>query len=165
MPLRGNVPTRVAKVVERGELDAALLARAGLERLGLFAGVAVALDPLEMMPAPGQGALALEIRADDRAASAALTPLAHAPSADASAAERAVLSGLGGGCQAPVAAFVTGSGEAGSGNPRLYGRVTAADGSVQLTASASMSTAGAAAAGAEVARLLRAAGAERLLAR
>ena len=163
VPLRGNVPTRVAKVVDRGELDAALLARAGLERLDLFASVAVALDPLEMMPAPGQGALALEIRAHDAAAAAALAPLAHGPSADASAAERAVLSGLGGGCQAPVAAYC--EGEGGRGKGRLYGRVTAADGSVQLTASALFGPAGALAAGAEVARLLRAAGAERLLAR
>lgn len=159
VPLRGNVPTRVAKVVERGELDAALLARAGLERLELFAGVAAALDPLEMMPAPGQGALALEIRAGDGAAAAALAPLVHQPSAVAAEAERAVLAGLGGGCQAPVAAYVA------PGGDRLFGRVTAGDGAVQLTASAPLGAAGAQAAGAEVARLLRVAGAERLLAR
>lgn len=155
VPLRGNVPTRVANVVERGELDAALLARAGLERLALFAGVAAALDPFEMMPAPGQGALGLEVRADDASAVRALEPLAHPASAAAAGAERAVLSGLGGGCQAPVAAYVD------PGGARLFGRVTAADGAVQLTASAPLSPA----AGAEVARLLRAAGAERLLAR
>ncbi len=163
VPLRGNVPTRVAKVVERGELDAALLARAGLERLGLFGGAAVALDPLELMPAPGQGALALEIRGDDATAAAALRPLTHPISASSAEAERAVLAGLGGGCQAPVAAYT--AGEGGRGKGRLYGRVTAQDGSVQVTASAPMGEAGARGAGAEVARLLRAGGAERLLAR
>ena len=63
LPLRGNVPTRVRTVTEGdGTLDAALLARAGLERLGLAAVVAVTLDPLEIMPAPGQGALGLEVQ-------------------------------------------------------------------------------------------------------
>jgi len=162
VPLRGNVPTRVRKVENREGLDAALLAVAGLERLGL-GDKGVPIDPLEVMPAPGQGALGLEIRADDRAAREALHPLADAASTRAVAAERALLAALGGGCQAPVAAYV-GSREQGAGS-RLFGRVIAADGSVQLTASADIDPARPEAAGEAVARLLEAEGAASLLAR
>jgi len=166
LPLRGNVPTRVRKVKEGGDgaLDAALLARAGLERLGLAAMVAVTLDPLEIMPAPGQGALGLEVRADDRATRGALAPLEHAASARQVAAERSVLAALGGGCQAPVAAYA-GNGEGRRGMDRLYGRVTARDGAVQITASADVDPADPAAAGVAVADLLGAQGALELLAR
>ena len=166
LPLRGNVPTRVRQVKEGGDgaLDAALLARAGLERLGLAAMVAVTLDPLEIMPAPGQGALGLEVRADDRATRGALAPLEHAASARQVAAERSVLAALGGGCQAPVAAYA-GNGEGRRGMDRLYGRVTARDGAVQITASADVDPADPAAAGVAVAALLGAQGALELLAR
>ena len=166
LPLRGNVPTRVRKVKEGGDgaLDAALLARAGLERLGLAAMVAVTLDPLEIMPAPGQGALGLEVRADDRVTRGALAPLEHAASARQVAAERSVLAALGGGCQAPVAAYA-GNGEGRRGMDRLYGRVTARDGAVQITASADVDPADPAAAGLAVADLLGAQGALELLAR
>ncbi len=166
LPLRGNVPTRVRQVKEGGDgaLDAALLARAGLERLGLAAMVAVTLDPLEIMPAPGQGALGLEVRADDRATRGALAPLEHAASARQVAAERSVLAALGGGCQAPVAAYA-GNGEGRRGMDRLYGRVTARDGAVQITASADVDPADPAAAGVAVADLLGAQGALELLAR
>jgi hydroxymethylbilane synthase len=71
VPLRGNVPTRVDKVLAKGEIDAALLACAGLSRLGLEGKIAARLDPLEVMPAPGQGALGLELRADRGRARAA----------------------------------------------------------------------------------------------
>ncbi|HYL21695.1 MAG TPA: hydroxymethylbilane synthase [Gemmatimonadales bacterium] len=163
VPLRGNVPTRVRKVQEgRDGLDAALLARAGLERLGL-AGQCAPLDPLEVMPAPGQGALGLEVREDDRTVRAALAPLEDAASARAVTAERSLLAALEGGCQAPVAAYC-GSSERGAGS-RLFGRVTAQDGSVQITASADMDERDPAAAGARVADLLRAHGASRLLGR
>jgi hydroxymethylbilane synthase len=121
--LRGNVPTRVEKVKTGGALDAALLAFAGLSRLGLERAVAARLDPLEVMPAPGQGALGLELRAGDRIVREALRPLEHAPSAQAVAAERAMLAALGGGCQAAVAAY-TGNRETGNGK-RLFGRVLA----------------------------------------
>lgn len=156
VPLRGNVPTRVRKVEQRDGCDAALLALAGLERLSLGER-ATPIDPLEVMPAPGQGALGLEIRADDRRTRDALLPLGDAASARAVAAERAVLAALGGGCQAPVAAWVDGK--------RLFGRVTAPDGSVQLTASAEIDPARPEAAGEAVARLLEADGAASLLAR
>ena len=164
VPLRGNVPTRVRKVQEgRDGLAAALLAGAGLERLGLAGAVAARLDALEVMPAPGQGALGLEVRADDRKAKTALAGLEDAPSARAVTAERSLLAALEGGCQAPVAAYC-GSGERGAGS-RLYGRVTAQDGSVQITTSAEIDDREPDAAGVAVADLLRAHGASRLLGR
>jgi hydroxymethylbilane synthase len=164
VPLRGNVPTRVRKVQEGWDgLAAALLAGAGLERLGLGGAIAARLDALEVMPAPGQGALGLEVRADDRKAKKALAGLEDAPSARAVTAERSLLAALEGGCQAPVAAYCERR-EQGAGN-RLFGRVTAQDGSVQITASADMDERDPAAAGARVADLLRAHGASRLLGR
>ena len=93
----------------------------------------------------------------------ALRPLEHAPSAQAVAAERAMLAALGGGCQAAVAAY-TGNRETGNGK-RLFGRVLAVDGAVQLTASVDVDPARPAAAGEELARLLEAHGALELLAR
>ena len=156
VPLRGNVPTRVRKV-ENGEgLDAALLAIAGLERLEL-GNKATVVDPFDVMPAPGQGALGIEVRADDGATRKALQPLHDVPSATDVAAERALLAALGGGCQAPVAAWVEGG--------RLYGRVTEKEGSVQLTASAQIDAAAPGNAGEAVARLLEHQGAASLLAR
>ncbi len=164
VPLRGNVPTRVQKVKEgRDGLDAALLAGAGLERLELAGQIAARLDPLDVMPAPGQGALGLEVRADDRKVCGVLAPLEDPASACQVAAERGLLASLEGGCQAPVAAWV-GMRDAGSGM-RLFGRVTAQDGSVQLTASADIDGSDPGAAGARVADLLRAQGASRLLGR
>ena len=172
VPLRGNVPTRVQKVKEgRDGLDAALLAGAGLERLDLGGQIAAWLDPLDVMPAPGQGALGLEVRTDDRKARDALAPLEDPPSACQVAAERSLLASLEGGCQAPVAAWVgmrdalkDSLTVAGSGM-RLFGRVTGQDGSVQLTASADIDESDPAAAGVAVADLLRAQGASRLLGR
>ena len=172
VPLRGNVPTRVRKVKEgRDGLDAALLAGAGLERLELAGHIAARLDPLDVMPAPGQGALGLEVRADDRKARGALAPLEDAASACQVAAERGLLAALEGGCQAPVAAWVwmrdalKDSLTVAGGGMRLFGRVTAQDGSVQLTASADIDESNPARAGVAVADLLRAQGASRLLGR
>jgi len=161
VPLRGNVPTRVRKVETHDGLDAALLAIAGLERLGL-GGKGAVIDPLDVMPAPGQGALGVEIRADDKATRSALRPLHDDASAVAVSAERALLAALGGGCQAPVAAWV--SREQGA-ESRLYGRVTDRDGAAQLTASAELDAKKPEAAGEAVARLLESEGAASLLAR
>jgi len=158
--LRGNVPTRVGKVRTGDDLDAALVAWAGLARLDLADQRTVKLDPFEVMPAPGQGALGLEIRADDDRARAALAPLDDRDAATAVAAERTVLASLGGGCQAPVAAYVAAAGR----GRRLFGRVTATDGSVQFTASADM-TDDPTEAGRKVANLLGAQGALEFLAR
>src|SRR5215470_11741149 len=86
-PLRGNVPTRLAKL-DRGEYDAIVLAAAGLRRLGLAARIAALLDPEECLPAVGQGALALECRTDRDDIAAALRPLADREATLATTAER-----------------------------------------------------------------------------
>ncbi len=131
LPLRGNVDTRLRKVLN-GEYDAIVLAAAGLTRLGLEAHITETL-PLDMMlPAPGQGALAVQCRADDvetlRLLAAIHDPLTYA----AVSAERAFLSGLGGGCSLPIGAFA----QKNNGKIILTGGVISADGkqSVRLSA-------------------------------
>ncbi|GAA5144901.1 hydroxymethylbilane synthase [Nocardioides marinquilinus] len=101
--LRGNIDTRIG-TVHSGELDAVVLARAGLARIDRMAEVTEVLDPLQMLPAPGQGALAVECRADDPLATE-LAGLDDAASRAAVEAERAVLATLEGGCSAPVGAL------------------------------------------------------------
>lgn len=101
--IRGNVDTRLRKLDE-GQFDAILLASAGLHRLGLEGHIAEILEPEAMAPAIGQGALAVEIRADDPAVREALAPLHHQETAAAVTAERALLHALGGGCQVPLGA-------------------------------------------------------------
>ena len=100
--IRGNVDTRLSQL-DDGRYEALVLAFAGLERLGLDGRVAEALDPDRMMPAVGQGALAVQARADDPMA-AALAFLDHLPTRWAVLAERAFLTRMGGGCRAPFAA-------------------------------------------------------------
>ena len=99
--IRGNVDTRIRKVRE-GEVDAIVLARAGLARLGRLDEVTEVLDPLQMLPAPGQGALAVECRTDDHDLVAALRELDDRATRAAVTAERAVLSTLEAGCSAPL---------------------------------------------------------------
>ncbi len=100
--LRGNVETRLARA--GADLDAVLLAAAGLSRLGLADRISERLDPQLFLPAPAQGALAVECRADAAEVISALTPLDDLPTRIAAIAERAVLSGLQAGCAAPVGA-------------------------------------------------------------
>ncbi|MEI2731947.1 MAG: hydroxymethylbilane synthase [Dermatophilaceae bacterium] len=102
--VRGNVDTRV-RLVDEGALDAVVVARAGLVRLGLSDRVTEVLDPVQVLPAPGQGALAVECRADREDVRAALAPLDDADTRAAVAAERALLAALQGGCHAPVGAL------------------------------------------------------------
>ena len=90
--LRGNVDTRLRRLRE-GRFDAILLAMAGLARLGRAGEATEILDPARFVPAPGQGAIALECREDDAAVRAAVAPLDHPPTARAVAAERAFLAG------------------------------------------------------------------------
>ncbi|MFJ2186617.1 hydroxymethylbilane synthase [Kitasatospora sp. NPDC087861] len=104
--IRGNVDTRIGYVAN-GELDAVVLATAGLNRLGRSAEISQHLDPELMIPAPGQGALAIECTAADTDLTAALAALDHAPTRVAVAAERALLATLEAGCSAPVAALAT----------------------------------------------------------
>ncbi len=102
--IRGNVDTRIGKV-RTGEYDAVVLARAGLARLQRLDEVTEVLDPLQMLPAPGQGALAVECQSADTELAAELALLDDAPSRAAVEAERAVLATLEGGCSAPVGAL------------------------------------------------------------
>ncbi len=102
--LRGNVDTRLKKLAA-GEVDATMLALAGLRRLGRDSGAQAALDPDEMLPAVGQGAIGLEIRRDDRRVGDLVRPLDHLPSSCRLAAERACLEVLDGSCRTPIAAL------------------------------------------------------------
>ncbi|MEJ2863027.1 hydroxymethylbilane synthase [Actinomycetospora flava] len=105
VPIRGNVDTRIGKVA-RGELDAVVLARAGLARLGRVGEATEVLDPLQVLPAPAQGALACECRTEDAPLEHFLRSTLHDESvAVAVSAERAVLGGLGSPCGAPVGAL------------------------------------------------------------
>jgi hydroxymethylbilane synthase len=101
--IRGNVETRLAKLVDDG-LDGLILAQAGLERLGHANAITEILDASWMLPAIGQGALGLECREDDRPTQELLAALNHAPTQFAVLAERALLRALGGGCLVPIGA-------------------------------------------------------------
>ena len=126
--VRGNVDTRLA-MVTNGDVDAVVLAYAGLARLGRVHEMTEVLDPLQMLPAPAQGALAVECRAGDDATTALLAALDDPDTRAVVAAERAVLSALEAGCSSPVGAL----GEIADGDdgPEIYLRasVTAPDGS------------------------------------
>ena len=99
--IRGNVQTRLAKL-QAGEADATLLALAGLNRLGM-AHFGTPLDPETWLPAPGQGAIAIEVRSADAATRDLLAAIDHGPSRAAVMAERALLAALGGNCHSPIA--------------------------------------------------------------
>jgi hydroxymethylbilane synthase len=104
VPIRGNVDTRIGKV-RSGELDAVVLARAGLARLGRLDEATEVIDPLTVLPAPAQGALAIECRADDPSLAAHLGGLDDEDTRTAVVAERALLAALEAGCTAPVGAL------------------------------------------------------------
>lgn len=101
---RGNVDTRLRKL-EEGQVDAILLAAAGLDRLGKTEWVKERFEPADFCPAPGQGSLGIETRKDDEATLAAVRFLDHAPTRFAVTAERAALAALGGGCQVPIGIY------------------------------------------------------------
>ena len=103
VPLRGNVPTRVARI--DADLDAIVLAKAGLVRLSLEASISEVFTTGRMLPAPAQGALAIQCRAADRDLLLRLSVLNHEPTRRAVDAERAMLHALGGGCSVPVGAL------------------------------------------------------------
>jgi hydroxymethylbilane synthase len=123
--IRGNVDTRLAKLDATPEWTGILLAAAGLLRLGLEARIGQRLPPEVMLPAPGQGALAVTARAGDTTAAAAAAVLHHRSTALAVTAERAFLRALEGGCQVPVAAHAELGRE---GKLRLHGRVVSLGG-------------------------------------
>jgi hydroxymethylbilane synthase len=136
VPIRGNVDTRLRKVAD-GELDAVVLARAGLARLGRLDEATEVLDPMLVLPAPGQGALAVECRADDPDVMAAVAALDDPHTRAAVLAERSLLAALEGGCTAPVGAHaVVAEGDTGADEIYLRAAVTAVDGSAELRLSA-----------------------------
>lgn len=107
VPIRGNANTRVGKV-EDGELDGVVLACAGLVRIGFVSAITQVFEPEEMLPAPGQGALAVECRADERELAALLEAVTDQASMAAVTAERSLLEALEAGCSAPVGAYAAG---------------------------------------------------------
>lgn len=126
--IRGNVDTRLRKVRE-GQYDAIVLAAAGLTRLGLGEYITACLPFDVMLPAPGQGALAVQGRTDDGPTLELLRALEHAPTRLAVTAERAFLAALGGGCSLPVGAYACVDGD----QITLRGVIAAPDGSQLLT--------------------------------
>jgi hydroxymethylbilane synthase len=131
LPLRGNVDTRVRKLMN-GEYDAIVLAYAGLARLGMQSHITETFPLDVMLPAPGQGALAVQCRADDDKTIKLLAAIHHPITAAAVDAERAFLSGLGGGCSLPVGAFA----QKNNGQIILTGAVISADGKHAIRLSA-----------------------------
>lgn len=131
--LRGNVGTRLSKL-DNGEYDAIILATSGLQRLGLDDRIRHELDTAISLPAVGQGALAIECRADDVAVLDLLAPLNHAPTRLCVLAERAMNHALEGGCQVPIAGFATLDGD----TLTMEGRVGTPDGQTLLVAKQSL---------------------------
>ena len=126
--IRGNVDTRLAKL-RAGEVDATLLAAAGLERLGR-SDIGSAIDPAEMLPAPAQGAIGIECRSDDAMAAALIAAIDHRETHDAVLAERAFTRALGGTCHSPVAALARIVG----GQIVFAGEILSADGTERVAA-------------------------------
>ena len=127
LPLRGNVDTRVRKALN-GDYDAIVLAAAGVLRLGLGEHITEYLSFDVMLPAPGQGALAVQCRADDQRTIDRLAPIDDFATRNCVTAERAFLNGLGGGCSAPVAAYAHSSFQSPTSNLQLTGLVASIDG-------------------------------------
>jgi hydroxymethylbilane synthase len=140
--LRGNVDTRLRKVAD-GEVDGALLAAAGLARLGRFAEATQVFDAMEFLPAPGQGVIAVECREDDTTTLALLSHLDDARTRAAVEAERGFLGALGSGCTLPVGAYAQVDGSL----VALRAMIASVDGAPPLFADASGPIAQAAALG------------------
>lgn len=157
--LAGNVDTRLRKLAE-GELDAIVLARAGLQRLGREHDVGAVLDPARFVPAPGQGMLALQARADDERALDAASPLLDREASECLRAERALAAALGASCDTPLGAHAA---PAGCGCLLLRAWLGLPDGSAWIADELLGGFYDAEALGARVAERMLAAGAEELL--
>ena len=160
LELRGNVDTRVDKL-KRGDYDAIVLAKAGLDRLGLSANISEVLPHEVSLPAAGQGAIGIEARAGDNETLRILARLEDADSRSAVTAERSALAGLGGGCQVPIGAW----GRVENGTLLLDVAVLSADGAQRLWEKESGSPREAEAIGRRIAQKLRDGGAAALLER
>ncbi len=156
--MRGNVDTRLNKL-ERGDADALMLAAAGVRRLGFDSKITVYFSPDEICPAAGQGALAIEIRREDKKTLSAVGPLDDPAAHCAVRAERAALHGLGGGCQLPIAAHA----EPSNGGLKLLAVVASPDGSNLLRATSTGPSQAPEELGARVAQDLLARGAAKLI--
>ena len=168
VPIRGNAETRLGKVAS-GELDAVVLAYAGLVRVGRMADITDVFDPEQMLPAPGQGALAVECRAERAKGDLAyLSAVDHPATRLAVVAERTVLAELEAGCAAPVGAYALYDAE--RGELRLRAAVVATDGSESVRSERTVAVegptdvSGAAALGRGLARDMIADGADRIVA-
>lgn len=157
-PLRGNVNTRLRKLDE-DQYAAIILAAAGLKRLGFADRIAAVLEPEQSLPAAGQGALGIEIRADRKDLETLLAPLHHADTAACVRAEREVSRQLGGSCQVPLGAYAVMR----DGALFLRGFVASADGKTLLQAEASGNAGEPEALGQQLARALREQGADAIL--
>ena len=158
-PLRGNVDTRLRKL-DQGEYAAIILAAAGLKRLGLQQRIRAFLEAEQILPSPGQGALAIEIPSDREDLKKWCAPLNHLPTMQAIIAERTVAALLGGGCQVPLAAYANLEGD----QLRLKAMVATLDGKRVAKAEAVGAASTPEALGAVVAESLRQQGAVEILA-
>jgi hydroxymethylbilane synthase len=158
-PVRGNLDTRLAKL-DRGECLAIVLAAAGLKRLGLASRIRTMLEPEESLPAPGQGALAIECREDRGDLRAQLAPLGDPATAACVRAERALSRSLSGNCQLPLAAYAVADGA----RLRLRGLVASPDARKVVRAEANGPAAAPEELGERLAAELRALGADAILA-
>ncbi len=158
--LRGNVDTRIRKVLQRQDCDATLLAMAGLRRTDLTEHVTQALELDVMLPAAGQGALALQARADDERVLALLEPVHHPPTAECVVCERAVIEALQGGCQAPIGVHAS----LGDGGLDCRACVVSVDGTLVAEARVGAASLEGRDPAEDVVRRLRDAGAEAILA-
>lgn len=157
-PIRGNVDTRLRKL-EAGEVDALVLACAGLRRLGFADRISTPLDVTACLPAPGQGIVAVETRRDDERTIEILRGIDHGPSHAVLSAEQAVVAELGGGCQLPLGAFAELQGDVLS----IRAVVASADGRDVIDAQTQGTTADPVDAGTRLARDLASRGARELL--
>jgi hydroxymethylbilane synthase len=157
--LRGNVPTRIKKVDE-GRVHAAILAAAGLHRLGVHQHITCYLDAPAWLPAAGQGANAVQIRAGDLDTKALADAMNHEPTMHAIAAERAFLGALEGGCQVPIGALAL---PAPDGTGVLHGMIASIDGSRVVRGSIELDRADPALSGIRLANRLRGEGATEIL--
>jgi len=157
VPIRGNVPGRLARI--KSGLDAVILAASGLRRLGLDDAISELLDPSVFPPSPGQGALAVQVRAGDRELLEMLNAFGD-PDADAAVrAEKALLAELHGGCSVPVGALASRR----DGVLSLSAQVTSLDGCERVFGSVTVTEADPEAAGAALAASLRERGADTIL--
>ena len=150
LPIRGNLDTRLRKL-DAGEYGALVLAAAGLRRLGFDTRISFALPAAAVVPAPGQGIVAVEIRADDEATRVAVERIDDRPASRALTAERSLVTALGGGCQTPIGAL---AGDLDSETLELTATVISLDGARAIRASGQAPWSAAADLGAAVAKTL-----------